>query len=35
MIKALAGPRPRQDEPAKIGGVLGELGFGPEHVHRL
>jgi len=35
MINTLAGPRPRQDEQAKIGGILGELGFGPEHVHRL
>ena len=35
MINALAGPRPRQEGQARIGGVLGELGFGPEHVHRL
>ena len=31
MVNALTGPRLQ----AKIGGVLGELGFGPEHVHRL
>ena len=35
MVNALAGPRPRQEDQAKIGGVLGELGFRPEHVHRL
>jgi hypothetical protein len=35
MINALAGPRLRREDQAKIGGVLGELGFGLEHVHRL
>jgi len=35
MVNALTGPRLRQEDQAKIGGVLGELGFGLVHVHRL
>jgi hypothetical protein len=35
MINALAGPRLQREDQAKIGGILGELGFGLEHVHRL
>lgn len=35
MVSALTGPRLRREDQAKIGGVLGELGFGLAHVHRL
>jgi len=35
MIDALGGPRLRRGDQARIGGVLGELGFELEHVQRL
>ena len=34
-MNALTGPRLRREDQTKIGGVLGELGLGLMHVHRL